>query len=232
MGYESSGKTKRENTLACIRGDSMELLVTLPHGATPTGDGEHNSDTGALELLPFLEEALTAMEIEYKVMVGDVNRGILDLNRLRSHSHPWHKELREALLEAKLHIDLHSFPSRDSEDSDYLTSNGYDLRVWSQGEVVFFNTTEITPIHLLSTLEDSFQELSLQVIEEQAGYENYISAVANILMDVPSVVVEVNEAETQSYRQVGSALASGVLDFLEQYGEQPPQDDELLPVDA
>jgi len=208
----------------------MELLVTVPHGATPTGDGEHNSDNGALGLLPFLEEALTSMEIDYKVMVGDVNRAIMDLNRLRSHSHPWQIEFRKALLDAKVHIDLHSFPSRDQEDSDYLTSTGYDLRIWSKGEVVFFNTPEITPMELLSTLEETFEEHALQVIEEQAGFENYISAVANVLMDVPSVVIEVNEAETQSRRQIGSALAAGVLEFLDLYGERSPQDDELLPV--
>ncbi|BCV02803.1 MAG: hypothetical protein CM15mV57_780 [uncultured marine virus] len=67
----------------------MAVLITIPHGATPTGDGTHNSDTGALELLPLLEDALEELDIPFTSMVGKVNRDILDLNRLRAHSHSW-----------------------------------------------------------------------------------------------------------------------------------------------
>ena len=58
----------------------MAVLITVPHGASPTGDGVRNSDEGALRFLPFLEEALEELDI-HLLLVGTVNRDILDLNR-------------------------------------------------------------------------------------------------------------------------------------------------------
>ena len=67
----------------------MAVVITVPHGESPSGDGERNSDVGALEFLPILEESLEELEIPFTTLVGTVNRDILDLNRLRAYSHPW-----------------------------------------------------------------------------------------------------------------------------------------------
>ena len=78
----------------------MAVLITIPHGASPTGDGERNSDIGALRV-SFLEEALEELDIHFTSLVGTTNRDILDLNRLRAHSHPWVQEVREEMLDAR-----------------------------------------------------------------------------------------------------------------------------------
>jgi hypothetical protein len=197
----------------------MAVLITVPHGATPNGDGEHNSDVGALKFLSFLEEALEAMSIPYTTMVGEVNRDILDLNRLRAHSHPWVVEVRKAMLEAEIHIDLHSYP-KVSEPQQ--TSTNYDLLLWSQHTVVLFNTPDITDQGLLRSIESELEEVSIPTAEEQGGFENYLSNLASVLMDLPSVLIEVNEGETQDYPLVASGVAVGILNHLEYLDEPLP----------
>jgi len=207
----------------------MAVLITIPHGATPTGDGTHNSDTGALELLPLLEDALEELDIPFTSMVGKVNRDILDLNRLRAHSHSWVQEVREVLLKTDIHIDLHSYPFVE----EYVpTSTGYDLSVWSQHTVVVFNTPEITDQELLQDIEDELTQMSIRTAEEQGGFENYISNMTSVLFDVPSLLIEVNEEDSRNYPQVASALAVGILNHLERLSEPLPLDDEPRPVES
>jgi hypothetical protein len=206
----------------------MAVLITVPHGATPSGDGTHNSDTGALQILPYLEEALEELGIPFVSKVGKVNRDILDLNRLRAHSHPWVQETREELLNVEVHIDLHSYPYTEEPTK---TSTGYDLLVWSQHTAVLFNTPEITDQDFLVSIEQELEEMSIPVAEEQGGFENYLSNMASVLFDIPSVVIEVNEAAGRDYPQVASALAVGILNHLEHLSEPLPLDAEPLPAE-
>ena len=206
----------------------MAVLITIPHGATPSGDGTHNSDVGALRMLPYLEEALEELDIPFVSRVGTVNRDILDLNRLRAYSHPWVQKTREELLSAEVHIDLHSYPY--VEDT-LKSSKGYDLQVWSQHTVVLFNTPEITDQEFLQDIEAELENMSIRTAEEQGGFENYISNMASVLFDVPSLLVEVNEGESRNYPQVASALAVGILNHLERLSEPLPLDGEPLPAE-
>jgi len=206
----------------------MAVLITIPHGSTPNGDGEHNSDIGALEFLSYLEEALNDIDIPFTTLIGKTNRGILDLNRLRAHSHPWVKEVRKEMLKAEIHIDLHSFPFYEEPTK---TSTGYSLDVWGRFDVVLFNTPEITDQVFLKTIEAELEEMSIRTGEEQGGFENYISNMATVLFDLPSLVIEINEAAGQNYPQVASSLAVGILNHLEYLSEPLPLDDEPLPVE-
>tara|TARA_B100002019_G_scaffold279443_1_gene281322 strand:- start:317 stop:943 length:627 start_codon:yes stop_codon:yes gene_type:complete len=206
----------------------MAVVITVPHGESPSGDGERNSDVGALEFLPILEESLEELEIPFTTLVGTVNRDILDLNRLRAYSHPWVQKTREALLTADVHICLHSYPPTDEP---MRTSTGYDLLIWSEATIVIFNTPDITDQDLLAFVETALEEMSIRTVEEQGGFENYISNMATVLMDVPSLLIEVNEGEAQNYRQAASALAVGILNYLDSLSEPLPLDDELLPAE-
>ena len=202
----------------------MAVLITVPHGQSPSGDGERNSDIGALKMLPILEEALEELNIPYVTRVGTTNRDILDLNRLRAHSHPYVQDVREEMLKAKIHIDLHSYPSVDVPTK---TSTGYQLEVWSEYSVVLFNTPEITDQNLLEDIENELEAMSINTAEEQGGFENYLSNMSTVLLDTPSLVIEVNEAAGRDYPQVASALAVGILNHLERLSAPPLLDDEL-----
>lgn len=205
----------------------MAVLITIPHGATPSGDGTHNSDSGALQLIPHLEEALEELDIPFTTMVGRVNRSIVDLNRLRAHSHAWVKEVRERMLESDVHICLHSYPLVQTPTK---TSTGYSLDEWGKYTVVIFNTPEVTDQDFLHDIEQELESLSIPTAEEQGGFENYISNMASVLFDLPSLLIEVNEARAQNYPQVASALGVGILNHLDRLSEQLPLDGEPLPV--
>jgi hypothetical protein len=73
--------------------------------------------------------------------------------------------------------------------------------------------------------------MSIPVAEEQGGFENYLSNMASVLFDMPSVVIEVNEAAGRDYPQVASALAVGILNHLERLSEPLPLDAEPLPAE-
>ena len=106
------------------------------------------------------------------------------------------------------------------------TSTGYDLLVWSEATVVIFNTPDITDQDLLAFVEAALEEMSIRTVEEQGGFENYISNMATVLMDVPSLLIEINEGEAQNYLQAASALAVGILNYLDSLSEPLPLDDE------
>ena len=116
------------------------------------------------------------------------------------------------MLNAQVHIDLHSYPSVEGPAK---TSTGYDLEVWSQHKVVIFNTPEITNQGFLEAIESELEEMSIPTAEEQGGFENYMTNMASVLFDLPSLLVEVNEGESRDYDRVASALSVGILNYLE-----------------
>ena len=151
---------------------TMAVLITLPHGSTPTGDGTHNSDTGALNFLPILEEALEELDIPFVSMVGTTNRDILDLNRLRAFSHPWVQQARKEMLKAEVHICLHSYPMFTEPTR---SSTGYDLEVCGQHTVVLFNTPEITDQDFLQDIERELERNGDKNLEEQGGLKTTLA---------------------------------------------------------
>lgn len=211
----------------------MEVLITIPHGAPDEEDGTHPADTGALDFVGFLEDALEGVNLKPVTHIGTISRDVLDLNRLRAHSHRWHGEFRQMLKTADLHIDLHSFPEVEDYENDpskYQTSTGYDLRVWSTGHLVVFFTPEITDPELVKSIEESVVEAGMEVTDQEGGFENYVSNVANVLMDTPSVLLEINEGENQDYQALAMAVALGIRDYLDSFGPSL-QSDEPLPAE-
>ena len=93
---------------------------------------------------------------------------------------------------------------------------------------MLFNTPEITDQVFLEGIERELEEMSIPTAEEQGGFENYISNMASVLFDLPSLLIEINEGDSRDYESVASALAVGILNHLEFLSEQAPLDDELL----
>lgn len=210
----------------------MEVLITVPHGGSQ-GDGPHPTDVGALEFVGYLEEALEGFNLKVVTHIGTISRDVLDLNRLRAHSHKWHEQYRKMVKRADVHIDLHSFPEVPDYENDpekYQTSTGYDLRVWSTGHAVIFYTPEITPPDLVGAIEQGIVDSGMEVIDQEGGFENYITNVANVLLDTPSLLLEVNEGESQDYQVLATAVALGIREYLDSFGPSP-QDDEPLPAE-
>jgi hypothetical protein len=180
------------------------ILITVPHAAA--GNGQ---DAGALRFLSELEAALTDVGEEYQIIEGDVSREILDLNRTDAANSDFALDVYDALKQASVHIDLHSYP-----EVDETTEFGYDLGVWSQSNFVVFMIPEVTEEELVRVLLNKFEDSGISTTVQPAGFENYLTNAASVLFDVPSILVEVNEGDAQNYSEMAEALVDGVVDFL------------------
>lgn len=180
------------------------ILITVPHAAA--GNGQ---DAGALRFLSEFEAALTDVGEEYQIIEGDVSREILDLNRTDAAKSDFTLDVYDALKQASVHIDLHSYP-----EVDETTEFGYDLGVWSQSNFVVFMVPEVTEEELVRVLLNKFEDSGISTTVQPAGFENYLTNAASVLFDVPSILVEVNEGDSQNYPEMAEALADGIVDFL------------------
>ena len=192
------------------------ILITVPHAAA--GNGQ---DAGALRFLSELEAALTDVGEEYQIIEGDVSREILDLNRTDAAKSDFTLDVYDALKQASVHIDLHSYP-----EVDETTEFGYDLGVWSQSNFVVFMIPEVTEEELVRVLLNKFEDSGISTTVQPAGFENYLTNAASVLFDVPSILVEVNEGDSQNYPEMAEALADGIVDFL--VGQDTPDTVQIL----
>jgi len=188
------------------------LVITLPHGKK--NESSFGFDAGAIEFLPYLESALEEKGIQFVSHVGQNHRELVDLNRKEAYSTEYHQELRALLKHATMHIDLHSFPftPEDAPDEEALTSLGDDLRAWSVHDMVILETEKVSDRKLINNILDEM-EVDFDVTDVDSTVDNYITLVASILFNVPSVLIEVNDQSVEEYPLMASALARAVADF-------------------
>ena len=80
----------------------------------------------------------------------------------------------------------------DVPDEQVITEAGDDVREWSMSDVVFLSIEGINDENFLSYM---YEELKEQVIVDdiQTQPYNYPTTFAQVVMDVPSVLMELNE---------------------------------------
>ena len=190
------------------------ILITLPHGKRNEGDGY---DAGAIEFLPVLEAALRARARDIEIVVGKSNREMVDLNRRAGASTEFMNEVRSKLKDATLHIDIHSYPYRDegTAEDDSLTTHGHDLRNWGLNDVMLFQIPEVTDELLLDTIDTNLQANGIDVGVEIGSYDNYLTVVASVLFDTPSILIELNENSVQVYPVVAAQVAESLQEYEE-----------------
>ena len=181
------------------------LLVTVPH-AKREESGSH--DEGAIRMIPHLKRALDNEGVDYEMLVGDTYRSIVDLNRGEARSTKFAKEMRELLKKSRYHIDLHSFPevSDDASDQESITAMGDDLRNWSVSDVVLLTIPNITDPIFLEEMLIGLEEVTI-VDDIQTDDYNFITVFAQVAMDVPSILLELNEGSVQAYPAIAEAVA-------------------------
>ena len=190
------------------------LLITVPHAKR---EASNNHDEGAIRMIPYLKASLDNRNVPYRLLVGDgVFRGVIDLNRGESRNTKYAKEFAKLLKDSKAHIDLHSFEYRDEDASDEesLTQAGDDIRDWSLSDVVFLTVPKISDKifteELMSKIENIVQ---IDAIETQ-DY-NYLTVFAQVAMNVPSVLLELNEDSRPSYPAIAEAVAEAVESYFD-----------------
>lgn len=185
------------------------LLVTVPHARR---EASLSHDEGAIRMVPYLKAALDTAGVDYEFLIGDDTfRGIIDLNRGEARNTPFAKEMASLLLDSRMHIDLHSFPYKDADtiDEDALTAMGDDLREWSMSDVVLLTVPGITDETFADDLMTGLEEV-VTVDDIQTADYNFITVFAQVAMDVPSILLELNEDSVPSYPAVAKAVADVV----------------------
>ena len=81
-------------------------------------------------------------------------------------------------------------------------------------DVVIFRTPEITDNGLLDDIDTRLQQAGISVGIEEGGFENYVHALASVLFDLPSVVIELNESSTKEYDTIADRVADSLENFL------------------
>ena len=142
---------------------------------------------------------------------------MVDLNRRAAASTEFMNEVRSKLKEAILHIDLHSYPYRDegTAEEDAHTTHGHDLREWGLNDVVLFNILEVTDQVLLDTIDTNLQNNGIDVGMENGSYNNYLTVVASVLFDVPSILIELNENSVQVYPVIAAQVSESLQEYVE-----------------
>ena len=185
------------------------LLITVPH-AKREASGNH--DEGAIQLIPFLRKSLDDRSVPYSFLVGDdVFRGVLDLNRGESRNTEYAKEFAKLLSLSDLHIDLHSFEyvDEDTSDEESYTVMGDDLREWSRSDIVFLTIPKITDEWFAHTVMEHLERL-VTIDDIETDTYNFLTVFSQVAMDVPSILLEVNEGSRPSFPAVAEAVAEAV----------------------
>ncbi len=188
------------------------IVITLPHGKA---NETTNHDVGAVEFLPYLETALTNLNLNYEVLVGDSHRELVDLNRKQAYGTEYYKEMCGLLEKASFHLDLHSFPfvREDASEEEALTSMGDDLRAWSVHTAVFLDVDSVTnPIILRNIVEKIEQRFDIGVFDVSIEGA-YLTTVASVLFELPSILMEVNDQSSEDYEELADYLAASLADF-------------------
>lgn len=189
------------------------LLITVPHAKKEASD---NHDEGAIRMIPYLKTSLENRDIPYALHVGDgVFRGVIDLNRGESRNTEYAKEFAKLLKESSVHIDLHSFHPVDQEapDDESLTVMGDDLREWSLSDVVFLSVPNITTEWFSESLATELEKI-VEIDDIITDDYNYLTVFSEVIMNVPSALLELNEGSLPSYPAVAEAIAEGVGVYL------------------
>jgi hypothetical protein len=187
------------------------LLITVPHGKQNEG---MQFDAGAIEFVPYLESALRAHNVQYLLHIGGTHRELVDLNRKEAYGTQYYTEFCGLLKNSTVHLDLHSFPfvPEDAPEEDALTSLGDDLRAWSVHTAVFLDTAGVTNQKLLNEVTSKIEKrFDIGIFD--STIDGYLTLVSNILFEVPSLVMEVNDQSVEEFEALAIEIAASFADY-------------------
>ena len=188
------------------------ILITLPHGKA---NQSTHYDIGAVEFLPYLERAMLDLDIDYEVLIGNSHRELVDLNRKEAYGTEFYNELCQLLDTASIHLDLHSYPyvEEDADENDALTSLGDDLRAWSVHTAVFLEVEGVTNSTVFRNMTESIEKNFDIGMFDTTVEGAFLTTVASILLDTPSILMEVNDQSVEDYERLANSVAAYFVGF-------------------
>lgn len=139
------------------------ILMTVPHAAeSPTHPDMHHTDHAAMPLATAL---CTRMKLEgqpVRMLVGEINRSFMDLNRAQANGSEFHDNLDDALEGCDILLDIHSYPDWHPD--------------WGDAQVVLFTNKSYPDSVQQSTkkLAAHLGASGIKVMIDLADHRNYI----------------------------------------------------------
>ena len=140
------------------------------------------------------------------LLVGDIDRTIVDLNRPHADSTKFHDKIRKTVKPTDIVLDVHSFPPDGTKRA---------LDNWDQFDVVLLKVPGVTDIHLLEKLADSLRKSGFRVKISSSAKWNWVQVVAKKLGARP-VLIECNERHILSGKlnNIADAIINGTMSSL------------------
>ena len=173
----------------------MTLAVTVPFATPP------EEDTGAVLFLEHFKESLNSLELSHYVIEGESPKGILNLSTKEAKTTEYSKDLSTLLPASNLHIDIHSYNYETYPD-------------WIDRDIVLGVLPTFTDTKLLAALKRSLIDISSIYIEDLILEFSYASVLSELIFNVKSIPLYLNENSVALYPVIAEKLA----EFVDQIG--------------
>jgi|GEM_PF-5930232 len=136
-----------------------------------------------------------------KIMVGDIDRTIIDLNRPHADETQWYVDLRKSVKIGDVVLDIHSYPEKGSREEK-----------WQHYDVVILKVPEVTDCKLVSNIKTALNLRGFRVLITPAARWNWIQITAHKQGGRP-VLIELNEKHLYSGKmgEIADGIIEGVL---------------------
>ncbi len=191
---ELSGKTSTLNN-----NPRSKILITVPHAAeAPSGPNQHETDIAAMPLANAISGQLKAEGKNSQVIVGEINRAFMDLNREEAENSDFHQKIDNALPNTDILLDIHSYPTWHPD--------------WGEAQVVLFTSPTYPKEVKRNTmmLANHLGSSGIKVLIDLADHRNYIQTKGAGAGVEQSELIEVRE--DQDLLPVAEAIIEYICD--------------------
>ena len=190
-----------------------EIIITAPHTFDDKKEDGHDTDWLSESLADELHATLHNRGVPVLLLKGEIDRDDLDLNRLESENHEFHKTLDDALPQADMLFDIHSYPPY------YPVWSDYDIVLFHNGPY-HTDKDNLDVLELFEYIKKRIPDASIYI--ELANETQHFIQNKGLSYDLTSFLVEINENRTDLVEDLAEALA----DFALGVSPNPPN---LLP---
>lgn len=196
--------------------NNPEIIITAPHTFDDNKDDGHDTDWLSEALADELHDSLHNRGVPVLLLKGEIDRDDMDLNRIESENHGFHRTLDDALPHADILFDIHSYPPY------YPTWGDYDIVLFHNGP---YHTDEdnLDTLELFEYIHKRIPDASIYI--ELANETQHYIQNKGLAFDLSSFLIEINENRTDLVEDLAEALA----DFALGVSPNPPN---LLPEGA
>jgi acid phosphatase class B len=140
------------------------------------------------------------------LLVGDIDRTVVDLNRPHAHNSKFYDKIRSSVKASDIVLDVHSYPPDGTKR---------DVDQWDKFDVVLLSVPEVTDEALLRSVEQSLSKAGFKVKVSNSAKWNWVQIVSSKLGGRP-VLIECNEKHlfTGKIGKMADAIVGGSMKVL------------------